>query len=276
MKKNVAIFLIGLVFFLGLTGYALFRELDRESDKITSSISGVIQLAPGIGAGIVKTDLAYVLLYEPQTLQLVATSLIRTFVPPITFQVGQENAFEGVTLQGSYRMLVVTDKNRDFVAPARGEVIGDLSKPIPLGTEAYQYIINRPFRQFPRELLASGEVASDNSASSIQGTISVAPELQSSVEATDRVIVMLFDPNKGRPAAIKIIPHFHAPQKFSIGASDAMPGQQLQGAYSLRILTDKNNQPFQSVEGEIVGRSQELVPLGTQGLQFILDQPYIR
>jgi hypothetical protein len=48
------------------------------------------------------------------------------------------------------------------------------------------------------------------------------------------------------------------------------------GPFQLRILTDKNNQPFQSAPGEVVGRSSELIALGTHGLQFTLDQPYTR
>ena len=55
-----------------------------------------------------------------------------------------------------------------------------------------------------------------------------------------------------------------------------MGGQPLKGPYSLRILTDKNNQPFEPSPGEVVGRSQTLIPLGTHNLQFVLDQPYTR
>ena len=55
-----------------------------------------------------------------------------------------------------------------------------------------------------------------------------------------------------------------------------MGGQTLSGKYSLRILTDKNNQPFQSVPGEIIGRSQDLISLGVNNLEFELDQQYLR
>ena len=55
-----------------------------------------------------------------------------------------------------------------------------------------------------------------------------------------------------------------------------MPGAQLKGPFSLRILTDKNNQPFESAPGELIVRSAEALPLGSHGLSFILDQEYRR
>ena len=55
-----------------------------------------------------------------------------------------------------------------------------------------------------------------------------------------------------------------------------MRGQTLNGKYSLRILTDKNNQPFQSVPGEIIGRSNNLLSMGTADVKFVLDQSYTR
>jgi len=96
------------------------------------------------------------------------------------------------------------------------------------------------------------------------------------VDSEDRLVIMLFDPKKGRPVAIKMLEKFNLPQKFSIGQSNAMGGQTLSGKYSLRILTDKNNQPFQSFPGEIIGRSQDLISLGVNNLEFVLDQLYLR
>ena len=96
------------------------------------------------------------------------------------------------------------------------------------------------------------------------------------LDSTDRLVIMLFDIEQGRPVAIKILNSFKPPQNFSIGQANAMGSQLLKGKYSLRILTDKNNQPFRSTNGEIIGRSKELIPLGTSNLVFELDQVYTR
>ena len=42
------------------------------------------------------------------------------------------------------------------------------------------------------------------------------------------------------------------------------------------IDTDKDDQPFHSALGEVVGRSFALIRLGTHSLEFPLDQPYVR
>ncbi len=271
MSKNKLIFLAAFIVFVGLTVYALWKEVSRETTQLKYSISGVILSAPGVGGGIIKTDNAHVLLFDPETLELVASKILNPFLPPLTFSVGQDDA--GQPLSGSYRLLVLTDKNGNPNHPSAGEVIGPLSQPILLGTEGVEYSVDRPFKSFPTELLVA---KTDSPATSISGTIVVSAELQDQLDSADRLVIMLFDPEQGRPVAIKMSTNFKPPQKFSIGQANAMGGQSLSGKYSLRILTDKNNQPFQSVPGEIIGRSQGLISMGTGDLEFELDQPYIR
>ena len=276
MSKNKIILLSALGIFICLMGYALWLELERNEQQIQSSISGVIHLSPGVGSGIVKTDNAHILLIDPQTLKPVALHTLNPFVPPLTFHIGQEHVLGNYQLEGAYHLLVLSDKDGRLDNPAPGEVIGELTAPLPLATEGYQYHLTQSFRQWPKELSSSGNQAGEDPSSMIQGRVIVSAELQSQVSEADRLVIMLFDLNLGRPVALKIIPHFQKNQSFTIGQAQAMPGQKLKGAYSLRILTDKNNQPFQSATGEIIGRSADLIPLGTQGLEFVLDQNYVR
>jgi hypothetical protein len=110
---------------------------------------------------------------------------------------------------------------------------------------------------------------------SIAGTITVSPALQKDVNSADRLIIMLFDPQQARPAAFKIIPHTLLPQRFTITLPADARGDVREG-YSLRILTDKDDNPFGSAPGEVIGRSEQPIPLGTLDLNFVLDQPYTR
>ena len=121
------------IVFSGLTVYARWNEVNRETTQLKYSISGIILSAPGVGGGIIKTDNAHVLLFDPETLELVASKIINPFLPPLTFSVGQSDARQA--LSGSYRLLVLTDKNGNPNRPSAGEVIGPLSQPILLGTE---------------------------------------------------------------------------------------------------------------------------------------------
>ena len=65
MRRNRILYALGISAFIIILGYALLRELDRNQAQISNSISGVITATPAAGVGIVKTDNAYLLLFEP-------------------------------------------------------------------------------------------------------------------------------------------------------------------------------------------------------------------
>ena len=109
-------------------------------------------------------------------------------------------------------------------------------------------------------------------ARTISGVIQVAPNLAGNVAKTDRLIILLFDPAQGRPVANKIIDSADLPYKFSISVPPGISGK----AFNLRVVTDKNQNPFGSAPGEVIGRSNSPIPLGTSDVRFLMDQPYIR
>ena len=271
MRRNRILYALGISAFIIILGYALLRELDRNQAQISNSISGVITATPAAGAGIVKTDNAYLLLFEPGSTYPVATKVINPFLPPTTFFIGQEDASK--PLKGPFRLLILSDKDGNPDNPARGEVIGALTPPLELGTEAFEYLLDRPFRGYPKELM---EARRNDPETNISGTVDVSPKFKNLVALGDRLVIMLFDPELARPVAFRILENIQFPLDFKIGAADAMPGAQLKGPFSLRILTDKNNQPFESAAGELIVRSAEALPLGSKGLSFILDQEYRR
>ena len=271
MSKNKLIFFVAFILFLGITANSLWKELKRETTLLKSSISGVILSSSEVGGGIIKTDNAHILLFDPETLELVASKIINPFLPPLTFSIGQSDTKN--PLEGYYRLLVITDKNGNINKSVPGEVIGPLSNPISLGTEGVKYTIDRPFQKLPKELYIK---KNDNLGKSIRGRVKVSDDLIDQLGSSDQLVIMLFDMNLGRPVAIKMLSRFNPPQKFSIGQENVIGDNLLKGSYSLRILTDKNKQPFISVPGEIIGRSKELIPMGTMNLEFILDSHYIR
>ncbi len=271
MSKNKLIFCSALLSFVGITTYALWKEIARNTSNLEQSISGAILTAQGVGGRIVKTDNAHILLFDPDTLELAASKIINPFLPPVTFIIGQSDSDR--KLSGMYKMLVLTDKDGDPNHPSIGEIIGPLTHKIPLGTEGYKYYLDRPFKRFPRDLV---NLEGDSQKYSISGIVKVSPKLSSLVDPEDRLIIMLFDPKKGRPVAVKILNNFKLPQKFSIGNSNALGIHPFRGEFSLRILTDKNNQPFEPVIGEIIGRSKKLIALGAKNIEFVMDQNYVR
>ena len=118
MSKNKLIFYSVLLCFIGLTTYALWNEIRRNTANLEQSISGTILTAPGVGGGIVKTDNAHILLFNPDTLELVATRIINPFLPPVTFNIGQSDTDR--KLSGMYRILILPDKDGDPNRPSIG------------------------------------------------------------------------------------------------------------------------------------------------------------
>ena len=273
--RNVLIYSSITIGIVVLIGYALWQEIVRNESQIQTSISGIIKTAPSVTGGVVKTDNAYLVLFDPEMLNPVAQHMINPFLPPITFSIGQSDAGPQASLQGSYRLLIFTDRDGNPNLPSPGELIGALTPPLSLGTESFTYELDRPFNSFPQELLKSSQPA-DKPENSIQGIVRVLPDLLKQVSPTDKLIIMLFDPGQGRPVAFKFVESPSFPMEFQIGPSNAMGTADFVGPYSLRILTDKDGQPFQAAEGELIGRSKDLVTLGTINLDFVLDSPYVR
>ena len=126
----------------------------------------------------------------------------------------------------------------------------------------------------PKVPMMAGEGDADPRYS-IAGTITVAKAMQAGVAPSDRLVILLFDTEQPRPVSFKIIPHTLLPQRFTITLPPDARATAKKG-YSLRILTDKDNNPFGAAPGEVVGRSSQPIPLGTADVTFVLDQPYTR
>ena len=191
--RNVLIYSSIIIGIVALIGYALWQEIARNESHIQTSISGTIKTGPNVTGGVVKTDNAYLILFDPETLIPVAQHMINPFLPPITFSIGQSDASPQASLQGPYRLLIFTDRDGDPNLPSPGELIGALTSPLSLGTESFSYVLDRPFNSFPQELLKPSQPA-DKPEDSIQGSVRISPDLLSQVSPTDKLIIMLFDP----------------------------------------------------------------------------------
>jgi hypothetical protein len=295
-KKAWALAVLLVVFVAGVGG-ALWRELARDEATLRRSVSGIVEVSPALYAAgqadIVKTDRLVLVLVDPATGQPVALKFESPLVPPQNIRIGQQDVRQaGEIGNGPYLLIGITDKDGEIFHAAPGEVWGRLPDPVSLGMEHVKLLLDAPFRgglnndggsaPLGAAALDGGYGAGAGSAGAaaappdpartISGTITVAPKLAANVAKSDRLIVLLFDPELGRPAAMLIIPHALIPQKFSISAPDAAPGKR----FFLRVISDKDNNPFQAAPGEVAGRSKEPIALGTHDITFELDEPYTR
>lgn len=292
MKRTTVAILALFAGFAVLVGYALWREMARDTAQLQRSISGLLDVDPALmaagGGDIARTDRVALILVDLDTHQPVAMRFESPLVPPMNFHIGQDDARAGYPLTGRYELVAITDKDGEVFGTVPGEVYGRSGKPVALGDQGVVVTLSQPFHGTLFNDVeggaagaapvapAAGPMAADQDGPperTISGTVRADAKLAKLVGAGDRLIVMLFDPEAGRPAAVRIVPQVRLPQRFSISLP---PGLPLKAGYSLRILTDKDGSPFGAAPGEIVGRSSGLVPPGTKGLDFVLDQPYVR
>jgi hypothetical protein len=285
MKPKTLVILSAIAAFAAAMAYALLRELEREQGSLIQSISGTVEVKPELFAqgvaDIVKTDRLALILVDPATGRPVALRFESPLVPPQTIRIGQVDARDGNLLAGAYLLVGITDKDGEVFKVTSGEVYGRLAEPVKLGTAQVRLVLDQPFRgslmnepsgASPRPGPAMSSDPPDPGRT-ISGTVHAAPDLALNVAPEDHLIIMLFDPEAARPAAIKVIPHAILPQAFSISLP---PGVLAKAGYSLRIITDKDGSPFNAASGELAGRSAVLIPLGARDVIFVLDQPYER
>lgn len=311
MKAKAWLIIAALAAFIVLIAPALWRELAREEAAVGRSVTGTVEIDPALWrsglADVVKTDRLALYLVDPKTREPVALTFESPLVPPQTIRIGEQHARSPAGLNGELLLIGITDKDGEVFRVSPGEIYGQLPNPVTLGTERVKLVLDQPFRGSlfntvetagapsrgappqmgggaPPMMGGGGPMMSagpldgqpvDN-AYAIRGEIRVAPALAENVSPSDRLVLLLFDPAQGRPVTSKIIPHTLLPQAFTLALSKDMPGVEPGKGYDIRVVTDKDNNPFGSAAGELVGRSKEPVPLGTKGYVLELDQPYVR
>jgi len=294
MKPRTLLLTVATVIFVAGLAFALWREVVREEAQLAASLSGVVEVAPALYAqgvaDIVRTDRLALILVDPVTREAVALKFESPLVPPQTILIGQRDVLDSEALSGKYLLVGITDKDGEVFHVTPGEVYGRTPEPLKLGTEQVRLVLDEPFRGSlfnevgpaarpqagaPRPGASAAGPLEAGPQRSIRGVVRASPALAGQVATSDRLVILLFDPAQGRPVATRIIPHAFLPQEFSIGLPEGVavtPG----AGYDLRILTDKDDNPFRSAPGEIIGRSREPIPLGTEKLDFVMDTPYQR
>ncbi|MCH7566032.1 MAG: hypothetical protein IH968_19670, partial [Gemmatimonadetes bacterium] len=89
-----------------------------------------------------------------------------------------------------------------------------------------------------------------------------------------RLVLILVDPGTKAVVARRVESPLVPPQTIAIGLEDILQGRQLYGSYLLIGITDKDGEIFRVTPGEVYGRLPTPVPLGTERIRLVLDQPF--
>ena len=127
-------------------------------------------------------------------------------------------------------------------------------------------------------LLREVEREESTLATSISGRVEVGQGLLASgqvdIKRTDRLVLMLVDPQTGEAVAVRTESPVSPPQTIVIGQQDARDGRVLYGAYTVIAFTAKDGEMYRVTPGEVFGRTPHPIELGTEGIRLILDEPY--
>lgn len=113
----------------------------------------------------------------------------------------------------------------------------------------------------------------------ISGTVEVSNEMRMTGQAdidhrADRMALMLIEPQSGEAVALQYVSPISPPQAISIGQQHARGDRTLSGDYYVMGITDKDGDVTKVTRGEVFGRTPNPVPLGTEQLRLLLDQPF--
>ncbi len=106
----------------------------------------------------------------------------------------------------------------------------------------------------------------------IEGEIALAPDLAHHFEPGDRLIIKLFRPGDDVELDVRyqIVDAPALPMTFQIGPAMDMNRRAKWDAYVVEVFTDKDNDILSIADGELAGRSPDIVPLGTKNLSIQL------
>lgn len=109
----------------------------------------------------------------------------------------------------------------------------------------------------------------------ISGRITLQPDLASSLEPDDRLVLKLYHPEDGieKDTRYWIIDNVDLPRDFEIAPSVDMNGKARWRTYRLEVFTDRDGDVLTSAPGELFAITENLVPLGTEGLMLELKPP---
>jgi hypothetical protein len=106
----------------------------------------------------------------------------------------------------------------------------------------------------------------------IQGIVTAPPEVAATLAPGDRLVIKLYHPGEGveLDAKLQIVDDFDLPYGLAaVPAIDANGQTQFQ-SYMVEVSTDRDGDPGSVGPGELVARTSEPVPPGTQGLALEL------
>lgn len=124
-------------------------------------------------------------------------------------------------------------------------------------------------------LILGGGASAEADENTISGRINLAPELDPETTAGARLVLKLYHPDQGveKDTRYWIIDTFELPRDFEIAPSTDMNGKARWSTYMLEVFTDRDDDVLNAASGELLAVTNELIPLGTDGLQLELKAP---
>ena len=120
------------------------RASNAVDDMAAFTIEGVIDVKPELKAKLSPADRLVIKLFHPKDgIEMDAKySIISNFQLPLEFRVSPYIVMDGTTRHDKYVIEVFTDKDRDVLGIADGELLGRTAGTVELGSRDLQIILN--------------------------------------------------------------------------------------------------------------------------------------
>ena len=141
MNTRRLVFLLSLISAIWITSARAGNDVD---DMGAFSIEGVIDVKPELKQKLSPADRLVIKLFHPKDgIEMDAKySIISNFQLPLEFRVSPYIVMDGTTRHDKYVIEVFTDKDRDVLGIADGELLGRTADTVDLGSRDLQITLD--------------------------------------------------------------------------------------------------------------------------------------
>jgi hypothetical protein len=253
-----------------------------------ANLSGVIDLAPGLGALTAPDDVLFVMARDPASEgPPLAVQRLTGNAYPMPFVLETPGEPDGGASGRPLQLIVKVDKDGDAGTSSAEDLIGFTPEGVAPGESGVRIRVEATLGQIAAALeeapagvgdAATGRAREPGSGDApaerggagavITGTISLAEAARGRTSPEDVVFVIAREPGtEGPPLAVARLPGDGYPMAFRLDDSHRMLGAPWPEAVELEVRVDRDGDPLTLDRGGLVGRAPSPVRPGERGVR---------
>ena len=237
-------------------------------------ISGVIELAPGLGSRTSPADAVFLIARDPDG-QGAPVSIERLVgnAYPMRFVIDVATGMAGgAAREEPVQLVVIVDRNGDGKFSA-DDLLGATPRAVAPGEAGVRVRVDATLGEATASAGGAGDAGARVAAESprISGTVSLPPELQDRTTPSDVVFVIARRPGGGgRLVAVARLQGNRYPMNFALGERDLMLGGSWPETVEIEARVDADGDPLTRDDVALAGRAPRPVRPGQDRVEIVL------